>query len=307
MRTAWIKWPRAVEHQRELAAIGREFLDRETHSFVRTDNAGDASDPLIRMQWHVDLSRPYPERWSVLIGDVLTNLRAALDHVLWAAVELHSGPPANPNRVQFPITTKPRDFRRAAADLQALVAPEVWDVIEKLQPFHGGAEAHTAPLEILRWMSNVDKHRTVHVTGMTSVDFGPIELDSSTPLEIVEQWHHEGQVTDGTVLARLVLKRPTGRQVVDVRPIFAHRATLQISDSPIEYRSLASLMPALNQAVLEAINYITTVTGQPTPDPDSLEVGDHHEAVAPDNGGNVARVHQLDGTVLRFSLDRKPE
>jgi hypothetical protein len=306
MRTAWIKWARAVEHQRELAASGREFLGREAPSYVCTDNAGDATDPLIRMEWRINISQPYPERWSVLIGDVLTNLRAALDHTLWAAVELHSGPPANPHRIQFPITSKPKDLRKAAADVQALVAPPVWDIIEALQPLHGGAEAHTAPLEILRWMSNVDKHRAVHVMGMTSVDFGPIELDSPTPLEVVEQWQHHGQVTDGIVLARLAVKRPASRQTVDAHPTFAHTPTLQISDAPIEYRSLSSLMAAMNKAVLEVLTYITAAAGQSLPDMDSLELGDHHEALAPDNGGNIARLHRLDGTVLRVSLDRDP-
>jgi hypothetical protein len=67
---------------------------------------------------------------------------------------------------------------------------------------------------------------------MASVDFGPIELYWPTPLEVVEQWHHEGQVTDGTVLARLVVKRPPDRQALDLHPTFAHTPTLQISDTP---------------------------------------------------------------------------
>src|SRR2546423_671405 len=82
--------------------------------------------PLVRMHWQLRIKQPYPERWSVLMGDVLTNLRTALDHTLWEAVLGHSGPLAKPQRVQFPVATSADKFRQPTIDLAPLVTPKVW-------------------------------------------------------------------------------------------------------------------------------------------------------------------------------------
>ena len=101
-------------------------------------------------------------------------------------------------------------------------------MIESLQPFHSGDRAHTAPLAVLQWLSNVDKHRFVHIVGRTAVDFGPVILRAEPAIEIVEEWRHEGPVDEGTVVARLKLKRPADGTSLDVVPTFAHIPTLQI-------------------------------------------------------------------------------
>jgi hypothetical protein len=80
MRSAWIKWARVVEHQRVLARAMRESSAVKSHEYVRVDNARDTEDPLVRVHWRLRILEPFPERWSVLLGDVLTNFRAAMDH-----------------------------------------------------------------------------------------------------------------------------------------------------------------------------------------------------------------------------------
>jgi hypothetical protein len=102
MRSAWIKWARGVEHQRVLARAMRESSAVKSHEYVRVDNARDADDPLVRVHWRLRILEPFPERWSVLLGDVLTNFRAAMDHTFWAAAVSHSGQPEKPQRVTFP-------------------------------------------------------------------------------------------------------------------------------------------------------------------------------------------------------------
>ena len=99
----------------------REFDSEDSYEYVRTDNAQDADDPLVSMDWRLVIKMPHPERWSVLIGDVLTNLRAALDHALWFAVHAHSGPPARPESIEFPIRTTEAKFKGKAKELSALV------------------------------------------------------------------------------------------------------------------------------------------------------------------------------------------
>lgn len=171
MRSAWIKWARGVEHQRVLARSMREFSATTAHEYVRGDNADDGSDPLVQVEWRLKVLKPFPERWGVLLGDVFTNLRAAMDHTFWAAAVAHSGPPERPHRVMFPITADRKSFKTNAKEIQPLVAPAFWDYVESVQPFHAG-HAHAVALESLRWLSNVDKHRGVHVVARTAFDAG---------------------------------------------------------------------------------------------------------------------------------------
>jgi hypothetical protein len=292
----WLKWARAVEHQRALARATREFLSQHTYEYERVDNAGDRDDPLVKIHWQLRIKRPFPEHWSPQLGDILTNLRGALDHLFWEVVTRHSGPPTKPTRVQFPIETTSQGFASRAGELRQLVSPEVWQVVDALQPFHGGAQAYASPLAILAWLNNLDKHRAVHVIGRTFVDLGPTVVDANRPLEIVENWRAEGSVEDGAVVARcLKIRRPTARQFVDLRPTPAFVLSLPIRDNPTEYRSIASLVPKMNEKVLEALVYVSKVAGMAMPDVNKLVLGAEHDDVAAEYGGGVVFVSSEDG------------
>ena len=58
MGSAWIKWARAMEHQKVLARATREFRTVDSHKYVRTDNNGDRDDPLVRVQWQLQVKEP---------------------------------------------------------------------------------------------------------------------------------------------------------------------------------------------------------------------------------------------------------
>lgn len=282
--SAWLKWARAVEHMRVLARSTREFGAVDSYEYVRTDNAADVDDPLVRMHWRIVVKAPYPDRWSVLLGDVLTNLRAALDHVFWLAVIAHSGPPAQPHQVAFPITTTTKSFAHQTARLAALVDPRIWETVEAMQPFHEGVQAHTSPLEVLRWLSNVDKHRAVHIVGRTVFDMGPTIVRSPTPLEVVDDWRLEGEAADGAVVARLKIRRPPASQEIDLMPTFAHIASIQISEEPVDFRSLPSAMDVMREHVLYTLVALTDRLGRAYPDTGDFELGEEHEAYATEFG-----------------------
>jgi hypothetical protein len=234
MRSAWLKYARASEHQRYLARLGREFhAGGPTYRYERDDNSEDGTDDLVRVAWRVRVLRTYPERWGVVLGDVVGALRAALDHAMYAAVEAHSGSPDRPASIDFPITTKKPDFENARKRLAELVNARTWEIVDAVQPLHGEKVAHTAPLEILRWMSNVDKHRYLHIVGRAQVDLGaPLVESPMGELEVVEQEMLEGQAIDGATVGRVVFRRPATSGPVDVRPTFAHTPSVQICDHP---------------------------------------------------------------------------
>jgi len=273
-RSAWLKWARAVEHQRDLGRAVTTYRAAQPFEYLRTDNMDDADDPLVRVHWRFHLIEPHPERWSVLLGDFLANLRDALDHALWDAVNHHSGPPAKPTLIHFPICVTENAFTKVAQKMEPLVAPEVWDVIRRVQPFHLSEHAHKNPLAALHWLSNRDKHRALHILARIHLDLTQDLVSSSQPIHIVEHQVHEGPIEDRTVLVRIKFERPSGARQIDLQPIFAHGETLQISDDPRpENRTLASTLQELAKAVLEVLFSLDHVMGQQT-DLDSLHLGE---------------------------------
>jgi hypothetical protein len=99
----------------------------------------------VRKVWDADrhryefvpmLHRSPPLRLGVILGDMVHNLRSALDHLVWQAVLRNGG---RPNRShQFPICDDEKDWNDAC------------NVVMK-----------PAALSRLREISNEDKHRVV--------------------------------------------------------------------------------------------------------------------------------------------------
>jgi hypothetical protein len=117
---------------------------------------------------------PKPERReeiSLIAGDVIHNLRSALDHLAWAmASEFSGGEPPDPTGVQFPIRDTAAAFGEARR-VRAQLAVAHWQFIESVQPYHGvdgRSDSWHGPynhqLALLRDLSNDDKHRLTRVT-----------------------------------------------------------------------------------------------------------------------------------------------
>lgn len=129
------------------AAITR---DRQTESCRQTYSVGDA--PAV------------PDEWGAVIGDILHNLRAALDHAAWALVLAEGGIPkrrAGSGRppTQFPIhVVEPPEVRGfRLPDVTPGLSTEVRRVLEEVQPY-GFRTPQRAPLYLVAELNNVDKH-----------------------------------------------------------------------------------------------------------------------------------------------------
>ena len=134
------------------------------------------------------LREPPIAEWGVVIGDVVHNLRSALDHLIWD-LTLAAGhvPPVTMSgkwrRIAFPIELNDRRRKNEAGDPipweieppQSLwgIDPALRSNFEALQPFArkdnlayialGTDKPYLAPLAILHELWNVDKHRHLHL------------------------------------------------------------------------------------------------------------------------------------------------
>lgn len=107
-----------------------------------------------------------PKReWGVLIGELVHNLRSALDHAVYAAATAPNGNTA------FPVVTDTAKWEGAAAAKLHSVPQVAFEIVRKAQPFYGAGDNDPAghPLAILNRLWNHDKHRMLQ-TAVVSLD-----------------------------------------------------------------------------------------------------------------------------------------
>ncbi|MEE3064587.1 MAG: hypothetical protein VYA67_11595 [Actinomycetota bacterium] len=98
---------------------------------------------------------PIPDDWAVLIGDILTNARAALDHAVYTHVRPRK-PKMRDQDISYPIHNRKDQFVSKAG----WFAPAVSDLIESTQPYNSStSDEHF--LAALRDLVNIDKRRNL--------------------------------------------------------------------------------------------------------------------------------------------------
>jgi hypothetical protein len=148
--TAWLKWGRAIIHA--------EALKADIDSF-----RGDAdANPVLayRAEYHAKrhgfsivpaVVNMMPARWGLILGDIVSNYRAAIDHLAWAIVRRGHRPPSTltdrqQRRVCFPIYDSRTAFNNAVSVARAgdtnLPGAGRSDIakIRAQQPYHYGTE-----------------------------------------------------------------------------------------------------------------------------------------------------------------------
>jgi len=113
------------------------------------------------LTWRFNVESPPPVSLGVVAGDVIHNLRSALDHL---ARELVIANGANPRdegrpRTQFPIVT--------ASEQQPVIHTESGDISSAAQVLLEVVQPNNRPdhpLAVLTRLANIDKHRTILFT-----------------------------------------------------------------------------------------------------------------------------------------------
>jgi len=200
--SARAKIDRARQHLDCLQDEIRRFLDSHPYRVVieRDREAGE-----LHVVYYPD-GTPDPA-WPLIVGDIMHNLRSALDHVVH---DLSGGA----DMTEFPIYADVCDFYRVERyrhtvpargfglhKIRAVSDNRAWFFIEGMQPYNAGKNAYRAALWVLHELNNIDKHRTLHVC-RRQTDEGDIQF--------VPDIVHRGcdiQLTFGPMEQRTVLSR----------------------------------------------------------------------------------------------------
>lgn len=150
LASARSKLARAAEHLEALDVEIRTFAYSERDHFraKRDPEISESFEPV----WH---GNELPTRFSVIVGDFLSNLRSALDH----AVNGIAGDSAG-DYTKFPIYIRRSQFKGSAkGDLEGVPRP-CRAQIERMQPYHGHRRGKR--LLKLAQLVNFDKHKVIH-------------------------------------------------------------------------------------------------------------------------------------------------
>jgi hypothetical protein len=182
---------RADTHLKALDRLFETFLARRPYRVDPHVDATPAEEALIEARaqggWRATLAGPTAPREIVLIGrvireppaqraglliaDAVNNLRAALDHQVWA-LSIKAGPPPNPiprggqwRKVGWPIVSNPTAWAPTAAMRLGFIDRGIWPEFERLQPFRRlPQEPERDEFSILDELWNVYKHRHLPLT-----------------------------------------------------------------------------------------------------------------------------------------------
>jgi hypothetical protein len=154
------KLDRAKTHFQALNKSIGAFKRSKTHDFVVTKFDPDTGEKVLSLKI---LKEPKNPEWGLLLGDMVHNLRSALNHLVWQLVILNDEQPRRQN--QFPIISTKKEYWEVPANrsesvrdrMLAGISEEHRAFIDLVQPFNARGESNGTSLAVLSWLSNADK------------------------------------------------------------------------------------------------------------------------------------------------------
>ena len=256
--SALAKIARAEKHAESLKSEIAAFLAEENYEVRQNFDAETGRKTAI---FHV--LREVPVEWSVILGEILHNLRSALDHIITDLTVAESGHPLE--QTEFPIfedeaaffalRTKGGQAGQPAPNSGLFkirgVSPAARAVIQGLQPFESAKVGKIASLLIVHNLNIIDKHRTINIVRQQAAQF---RCDILRDIHPIEMNIPVGEVKDGTKLAEwLPAKEP--KEEMDMK--FEFNFFIALCEQGGNF-NLIETNDALINAVKRVIGYLKT-------------------------------------------------
>lgn len=174
------KIDRAREHLDDIDAACQVFRRAVKHHRVPKLDPNKNTTWLV---WWTDFESSQPPiSLSIRIGELLYNLRSALDNLVCALVRMERGTyAASCSGNSFPIHTNRDAFDAESARVLRGVPSQARTLIQGLQPYNrGSGTADLDPLSILNVLRNRWAHRALHLGLAFHRDTQFIIIDSAT-------------------------------------------------------------------------------------------------------------------------------
>lgn len=239
------KLRRAHEHLEALDRSVEGFLDpHEKPTRILADDDAETGERFYRFEL---LREPPVTEWAILTGEIIYQLRTALDHLAWQLCIAHAPSDPPPRGTEFPIFWDPDRFDdlKPGGGLHKIrgMSGDMQDAIRALQPYNRGNPAKSQSLWVLQDMNNEDKHRSLNlsVVGNPGIAFF-VQPD----VEIIPVIHSEDR------LALAIARPATPETEIHGDPSFTFQVVLD-ERSPGARRPLVSQCRTFERIVTEMV------------------------------------------------------
>lgn len=158
MDGVWAKYRRAVEHADEFDGLLSRYAEDDSY---RVTFEFDPETGWHHFKWDIR-AEPPRERFALLFGDMLYNLRASLDYVIWQLC-IRDGAELHKYRY-FPACKTTHQWNSALGRELKGLDPTWIQVIDDLQPYHRVDRPEIHMLALLDHINNANKHRVLPPT-----------------------------------------------------------------------------------------------------------------------------------------------
>src|SRR5215213_5126003 len=144
-----VEW--ATQHLRDLEVVRNTFINANSYRIER-----EYHPPIGHNIYRVfDIHSP-PAEIGLLAGDVIHNLRSALDHLAYQLVYVNGA--THSKQTAFPIWDSASEYRAQRARRVKGMAQSAIDMIDASEPYQGGKGAG---LWVLHYLDIADKHHAL--------------------------------------------------------------------------------------------------------------------------------------------------
>lgn len=155
MDSAYLKAKRAEKHHAELALMLKK--DKPFRYCLETNCKTGERATFAKKNVEV------ANEAAIIIGDILHNLRAAIDHAYWNCTEKHAKSDGERKNIQFPITSTEEALRDSVLPgLPSRVSDDFSNALASLKPYREGGNQLLCAIHDL---DVLDKHKLLVPTG----------------------------------------------------------------------------------------------------------------------------------------------
>ena len=167
---------RAKAHGQAFGKTWSDFLDEPDPYDIGVHVNDDGTGEL----W-IEPIHPLPVALSLELGELLYQLRAALDACIYQAaiIDSRQDPPPHENALEFPICATEATFKTSTRKIAPLKNQRVRKFIHDVQPCHiqylktPGAKWLPETLALLNEWARRDRHRKLHIVGSWPAEADP--------------------------------------------------------------------------------------------------------------------------------------
>jgi hypothetical protein len=174
------KLGRAEQHREAYEELVAEFVDSHPYTIM---TEYDPRTGWHTLRWQV-LREPPLVELALVFGDMIGNLRASLDYLVWQLVLAAGNRPGR--RTSFPVVRRAKDWAVQSRSALEGVDPEWAAVVESRQPYHRPERPAVHPLAILDHVDNLNKHRFLPAAVLSVEELSVLIDVRPVPGEVIE-------------------------------------------------------------------------------------------------------------------------